>query len=195
MVYTSAYCINEKGERLTHRYEATVSGKIYEKIAFFSTVTITLPTVMTYKSVLKNVGGFDEKMDRFEDTDMWRRISKHYRIDAMPDFTCLLRTHADNQLTNQHPDKISSALEYYARKIMKEDQDIDIQVRKGGLAELYLHYGIALLRVPRFFWAGMNLMRVSNRYDSLAHRLLGFVMRRLSLRTRHLVKTSGASKH
>jgi glycosyltransferase involved in cell wall biosynthesis len=195
MVYTSAYCINEKGEKLAHRYEATVSGEIYESIAFFTTVTITLPTVMTYKTVFERVGGFDEKMDRFEDTDMWRRISKEYRIDAMPEFTCLLRTHSDNVLPNQDPDMISSALEYYATKIMKEDQQIDMQVRSQGVAGLYLYYGMALMRVPRFFKTGIDLMRISNSYDPLIKRLFGFVKRRVSLRVKHLVEMVASSRN
>ena len=53
MIYTSAYCINEAGNRLPETYEATVSGHIYQDIAFFRPVTITLPTVMVRRKVLR----------------------------------------------------------------------------------------------------------------------------------------------
>lgn len=167
MVYTSAYCINDVGEFLAHKYEATDSGLIYEKIAFFTPVTITLPTVMTYKDVLDNVGGFDEDMHRFEDTDMWRRISKYYRIDAMPEYTCKLRTHDDNSLLNQCPNQIASALEYYSNKIIRDDNEISLDVRKQGLAALYRHYGHALMTVPHFSHIGKKLLRIAYRYDSV----------------------------
>lgn len=165
MVYTSAYCINDGGEMLAHRYEATVSGRIYEQIAFFTPVTITLPTVMTYRKVMDDVGGFDENMHRFEDTDMWRRISKSYRIDAMPDYTCRLRTHADNALLNQNPVQITAALDYYAKKIMRDDGEIDLAVRKKGLAGLYRYYGRALMTVPEFTSNGKELLRIAFGYE------------------------------
>ena len=165
MVYTSAYCVDDVGELLPHKYEATVSGLIYEQIAFFMPVTITLPTVMTYREVLEYVGGFDEQMHRFEDTDMWRRISKSYRIDAMQVYTCKLRTHDDNSLVNQDPNQIASAIEYYAKKIIRDDVDISLAMRKRGLAALYRYYGYALMTVPHFSSIGKKLMRSAYRYD------------------------------
>ncbi|MBW6474932.1 MAG: glycosyltransferase [Anaerolineaceae bacterium] len=166
MVYTSAHCINAVGEMLTQKYTASVSGLIYESIAFFTPVTITLPTVMTYKNVMDHVGGFDEQMHRFEDTDMWRRISKFFRIDAMPEYTCLLRTHDDNSLLNQNPAQIATALDYYAAKIINEDLEIDIVTRKMGLAGLYEYYGNALASVPQFSVVGKKLIQISNAYES-----------------------------
>lgn len=166
MVYTSAHCIDQQGTMLEHKYLATVSGCVYEKIAFFTPVTITLPTVMTYRDILSQVGGFDEAMYRFEDTDMWRRISKVCRVDAMPDFTCLLRTHDDNSLVNQNAGQIAAAVDYYAAKILRDDEDIDLSVRRHGLAGLYRYYGHALCSVPEFLEIGKRLLRTAKDYDS-----------------------------
>lgn len=166
MIYTSAHCIDDKGQMLAHKYEATKSGLIYENIAFFTPVTITLPTVMTYRAIMEQIGSFDEGLHRFEDTDMWRRISKSYRIDAMPEYTCLLRTHEDNSLLNQDPDQIAAALDYYAAKILNEDMEVDIFVRRKGLASLYKYYGHALMSVPQFSRIGGDLIRIANSYES-----------------------------
>jgi len=166
MIYTSAHCINDQGQLLAHKYEATKSGLIYESIAFFKPVTIPLPTVMTYKRVMDHVGSFDENLHRFEDTDMWRRISKSYRIDAMPEYTCLLRTHDDNSLLNQNPDHIAAALDYYAAKILNEDVEVNISVRRKGLAGIYKYYGHALLSVPQFSVTGKHLLRIASNYKS-----------------------------
>lgn len=186
MVYTSAYCINGQGEMLAHKYEASVSGFIYESIAFFTPVTITLPTVMTYRKVMDHVGGFDEQMHRFEDTDMWRRISKFCRIDAMPEYTCLLRTHDDNSLLNQNAAQIATALEYYSKKIICDDEEISLETRKKGLAALYRYYGHALMTVPRFHPIGKKLMRIAYRYDSVLNVLrnwAGYLVRIVYYRT------------
>jgi len=166
VVYTSAYCINEKGEMLSEKYIASVSGWIYKDVAFFRPVTITLPTVMTYREVIDDVGFFDETMHRFEDTDMWRRISKSYRIDAMSEYTCLLRTHDNNSLLNQDPDYILSALEYYAKKIINEDSEIDLATRNKGLAGLYGYYAAALMSIPKFSNQAITLIHISEIYKT-----------------------------
>lgn len=166
MIYTSSYCIDDLGTLLPDRYEATISGFIYEHIAFFTPVTITLPTVMTYKSILDQIGGFDEKLHRFEDTDMWRRISKGYRIDALPEYTCKIRAHKENSLLNQRPDEIVANLEYYSRKIMRDDENISLEVRSRGLAALYRYYAAAFLTVPSFSSRGVSLLKIANEFCS-----------------------------
>jgi glycosyltransferase involved in cell wall biosynthesis len=164
MIYTSALCIDESGAPLPDKYEATVSGHTYKDIAFFTPVTITLPTVMARREVFDTVGGFDEEMHRFEDTDMWRRISKSYRIDAIQEYTCKLRTRGDNSLVAQNPNHILSALDYYASKILREDREIGILVRRRGLAGIYMYYGHALQTIPAWKGRGRELLFTSFRY-------------------------------
>lgn len=158
MVYTSAHCIDENGNSLPHVYEARVSGWIYKDIAFFVPVTITLPTVMARREVFEVVGGFDENMERFEDTDMWRRISKTFQIGAMQTYTCLLRTHHENSLITQNPEKILAAIEYYVKKINREDVDVGWLVRRRGIAKLYTYYGGALMSIPAWRNQGYLLL-------------------------------------
>ncbi len=154
MIYTSAYCMDENGNPINHYYEAQASGKIYNQIAFFVPVTITLPTVMARREVFDEIGGFDEDMERFEDTDMWRRISRRFFIGAISEPTCKLRTHSDNSLIAQDPQKIVAALGYYAFKILLEDADVGIITLRKGISTLYQHYGFALL--TRSEWASLG---------------------------------------
>lgn len=150
MIYTSAACIDEEGRGINYRYVASVSGDIYRHIAFFEPVTITLPTVMARRSVFDRAGMFDERMERFEDTDMWRRISKVTYIHAMPIETCKLRTHHDNSLASQNPASILKAIAYYCKKIRREDKDQPLLVRQKGIAGLYFYYGKAFGTIPEW---------------------------------------------
>jgi glycosyltransferase involved in cell wall biosynthesis len=158
MIYTSAVCVDEAGNRLSHTYEATVSGDIYKHIAFFTPVTITLPTVVVRAEVFSTVGGFDENMHRFEDTDMWRRISKQYKIDALSLYTCELRTHDDNALLAQDPNKIALGLKYYVQKIFREDRNLGTNLLRRGAARIYFYYGGALFKVPQWRMFGVRLL-------------------------------------
>ncbi|OJV90496.1 MAG: hypothetical protein BGO43_06515 [Gammaproteobacteria bacterium 39-13] len=164
MVYTSAYCINESGNILSHKYKATCSGSIYKKIAFFVPVTITLPTVMTRREIFLKTGFFDENMSRFEDTDMWRRISKITHVSAMSEYTCKLRTHSENHILSQNPQQIVDAIHYYAKKIMQEDRNMSIIALKRGLGGLYHHYGHTMMYIPGWKSFAVELLESAYNY-------------------------------
>jgi glycosyltransferase involved in cell wall biosynthesis len=160
MIYTSAMCIDDDGKPLnSQRYDAWASGDIYKQVAFFQPVTITLPTVMVRREVLNVVGEFDEAMDRFEDTDLWRRIAKHYRVGMLVEATCILRTHDDNTLRSQDPAKIVEAIEYYVAKIFRDDADVGMNFLKNGASRLYEYYGRAFLSVPEWRRQGVQLTK------------------------------------
>lgn len=167
MIYTSAYCIDANGNPINHFYEASISGNIYADVAFFRPVTITLPTVMVRREVFDKVGGFDEAMERFEDTDMWRRISKHYVVDAIATPTCKLRTHEGNALLGQNLDQIKNAVCYYVNKVFSEDRDIESGILNRGASDLCFFYAKALLGFPAGFFSGCELIFKSVRYQPL----------------------------
>jgi glycosyltransferase involved in cell wall biosynthesis len=151
MVYTDAACINEAGKPIYNFiYKASVSGMIYADIAFFLPVTITLPSVMMRREVLEVSGYFDEYMERFEDTDLWRRVAKKFQIAAMPTVTVKVRTHSDNTLSSQNPKAIISSIDYYLGKISNEDKDISLLVRTAGASRLLRYYSNAFSSLPEF---------------------------------------------
>lgn len=158
MIYTSAYCMNDDGVALHDTYNATASGHIYKDIAFFVPITVALPTVMVRREVFETIGHFDENLNRFEDTDMWRRISKQFLIGALPEYTCRLRTHQENALASQDPISIMNSLEYYANKIRKEDVMMGIITRRRGIARLYEYYSAAMMTIPAWKTYGYLLL-------------------------------------
>jgi len=167
MIYTSAYCINGEGNFIPHKYKTTISGSIYKKIAFFRPVTITLPIVMVRREIIDAVGEFDEKMDRFEDTDMWRRISKITHIEAINTYTCKLRTHVGNNFLAQNPEQLFNALHYYAQKILREDGEKSLLIRYQGLSRLYLYYARAMKTVPKWKSWRRKLLDIAHHYRAL----------------------------
>ena len=138
-------CQTKQGKEIPFTYKATASGWIYRRVAFYLPLTIVLPTVMIRTEVLAQVGDFDEKMERFEDTDMWRRVAKRYPVLAINEPLCKIRTHSDNELANQDPEAILQALDYYVNKVFNEDYDESMIFRRRGAARFYRHYGLAVL--------------------------------------------------
>ena len=164
MVYSSAICIDEQGKRIPFTYKATASGWIYRKVAFYVPVTILLPTVMIRAEALSMVGGFDENMERFEDTDMWRRVARRYSILAIPEPLCKVRTHSGNEWANQDPEVILGALTYYVRKAFDEDCEESVVFRRRGAARFYLRYGEEITWQPLWHEAGRKFLVNSIRY-------------------------------
>jgi len=159
MIYTSATCVDEAGKPLAvQAYNAREEGDIYDLIAFFQPLTITLPTVMVRRTVMDRVGGFDVNMERFEDTDLWRRIAKSHRVGAMPEVTCLLTTHEDNSLANQNPGKIIRAIDYYITKVFRDDADRGMPSLRQGASRLCEYYGRALLLASDHRGKGLSLL-------------------------------------
>jgi glycosyltransferase involved in cell wall biosynthesis len=148
MVYTASACVDTDDRPIQYFYRAPVSGKIYNEIAFFKPLTITLPTVMLRRGVLTKVGSFDEQMERFEDTDFWRRIAKHFKIAGIDEVTCHIRSHQGNHISSFEPESFKRAIAYYVEKVFREDRDIDPLIVGAGARRLHELYGSALLGMP-----------------------------------------------
>jgi glycosyltransferase involved in cell wall biosynthesis len=144
-VYTSADCfVGNTPEVPIHRYLASASGEIYEEIAAYIPLTICLPTVMFRKKVLDHIGLFDTNLDRFEDTDYWRRVSQKFQIGAMEEITCLIRTHDGNSIDGLNTKDLRRQVLKYGKKILAEDLDNHGYVIFSLVSNLYRHYAWAI---------------------------------------------------
>lgn len=168
MIYTAAYSINDRGARVPSVYNRSdimrispkqghkwayfklKSGDIYYDVSFYVPLTILLPTVMLKREVYEAVGDFDTKLDRFEDIDYWRRVSKRFKILGWDEPTCKIRTHAENELRSIDRRTILENLNRYSGKVRREDPEKGRFRIRGGLACLYMFYTEAIFAQP--FW-------------------------------------------
>lgn len=148
MVYTAANVIDEFGAPIAVTYTAPVSGKIYHEIAYYLPVTICLPTVLVRRSVLIEAGLFDETMERFEDTDLWRRISKITDVGAINVPLTTIRTHSGNSMEDARI--LYNRIDQYLRKIKTEDGRVFDFQGNCLSARLWFHYGMAVLSHPNY---------------------------------------------
>jgi glycosyltransferase involved in cell wall biosynthesis len=158
VAYTSAECFWEDEKfQVIHSYQAVDSRNIYELIAAYVPVTICLPTVMFKRNVFERIGFFDESLDRFEDTDYWRRIAKDYSIGAITEPTCLIRTHMENSLRNQDVKKLVFQVRTYGNKVLSEDSNLLSNRVAELVGAFYKHYGLAIAAGKASRFSGISL--------------------------------------
>ncbi len=146
MIYTSADCfIDDDATRIVMSYRALESGRIYESIATYIPTTICLPTVMITRKTLEAVGYFDVNLERFEDIDYWRRISKLTLIQNLDTVTCKIRTHRGNRIANLDGKVLTSEVRKYGQKVLREDSKLFGEVVPLLVMNFYKHYSRAII--------------------------------------------------
>ena len=102
--YSDCQYIDENGEYINrgsqrHKYaNRKVSGKIFEELLYKRNFIAT-DTVMIKKSVLEDVGRFDEKICSLEDYDLWLRVSAKYPVHLINEVLVYV-TERPNSLSN-----------------------------------------------------------------------------------------------
>jgi len=169
MVYSSAACEDEFGNLLAFQYLALTQGHIYKQIAFYIPVTIILPTVMVRREIIQEVGYFDESLNRFEDTDYWRRISRLCLIGAIPQVLCRIRSHSGNTLTGQNPVTIVNDVKKYVDKVLHADANEASAFLRRGSCRLYFHYRSDMIELhdPQWSNASKELKELAFKSDGL----------------------------
>lgn len=90
--------LNEKGEqgkRISHPLDME---NIYKAI-FLRDIFILAPTVMVRRSVVSDLGGWDENL-AIEDWDMWLRIAKDHKLGYLNEVFAFYRIHSGNSHGN-----------------------------------------------------------------------------------------------
>jgi glycosyltransferase involved in cell wall biosynthesis len=164
VAYMSGFCVDDDRRVINYTYRGPPTGKIYAHVAFPQARTITLPDVMVRREILDQVGGFDEVMHHFEDSDVLRRISKLTPIAGIDEIGCHIRTDAGKKLESLDPETIASAIDYYAAKIRAEDKGVDPLVVGAGIRRLYELYARAMHAVKTFEPMGARLSDQARKY-------------------------------
>ncbi len=100
-VYSDAFLINEVGRLMPgmfmRRHKASMinapQGDVF--ISLLSGNFIPAMSTLTRRNAIANVGQFDESL-RFEDHDMWLRLSRRYHFTFDPKPSALYRIHSQN---------------------------------------------------------------------------------------------------
>lgn len=111
-VYGGHRFIDAEGQRLGQRFHA-VRESPYVQLLRGNFIGMHA-TVMYRRELLVAVGGFDERLRRCEDYDVYLRMARLYPVTGYPDLIASYRQHGDN-MSADHGSMLRTALEIHAR--------------------------------------------------------------------------------
>lgn len=116
VVYTGCLEFRDKGRILGYRIPQT-KGNIFPRI-LMNNFLGNCSTVMVKKECFDKVGLFDERLQGFEDYDLWIRLAKYCQFDYVKEPLVLYRFHEKRITTNLN--RIRKAHEILYKKYFKE---------------------------------------------------------------------------
>ena len=111
-VYGGHYYIDASGGQIGQRFEPPGEEPFLHLLR--RNFVAMHGTVMYHTDRLRAVGGFDERLRRCEDYDVYFRMAQRHPITGYPDLVADYRMHADNMSAN-HLAMLRSALQVHAR--------------------------------------------------------------------------------
>lgn len=141
LVNGGGYYVDRHGKYFSWLAPAPPSGSIYDEIACYVPHTMFMPTVMVRREILERAGEFDVSLDRFEDIDMWRRISKITKIYSVQRPLCRICAHEEHLAIDGT--LLFKQVNAYGQKVLREDRE-DYPQCAAMVANLYTYYGWAV---------------------------------------------------
>ncbi|MBI5763400.1 MAG: glycosyltransferase [Planctomycetes bacterium] len=138
--------IERDGQRVPGRTKPCIGGCITE--ALFHSSFVHVPTVVCRKSLLTDVGCFDESLPVCEDYDLWLRLSVRTRFGLIEEPLALRRLHDDRLSKGQ----MSRNLDVKARMLATffesgmATEKLNRRRAEARLAKVYFAAGRAALR-------------------------------------------------
>lgn len=172
LVYSSLSFINEKGNKISgiHRSKQYDSETFLGKM-FTRNIMVSASVVMARKSLIEELGGFDENIHLSEDYDMWLRMAKNNSIVYIDVPLVRYRRHSNNASINREENKTNEA-----KSILKHDlNEVFGYVKKAYPERADAVMGAIYTKISDYNNAERFLKKFISRQpeDSTGHFLLG----------------------
>lgn len=93
-----------------------------------------LPTVMVWRSCVDKVGGFDGRLSRSADYDLWLRITQRYKFECIGEPLCFYRRHGSN-MSLEASGRHRAHLAIYHKLLAQEKQGFHTNILKRRIAQ------------------------------------------------------------
>jgi len=135
VVYSDAEYISDSGRHLylhSSKYKAAPDGNVFAEV--LRRYFICPPTMMMRRTVLKQLGGYDETL-AYEDFDFWVRSARSYGYFYLPELTTKRRIHAGSLSRRWYApgsrllDSTIKVCEKVAQLVQTQEENEALQIR------------------------------------------------------------------
>ncbi|NIP57334.1 MAG: glycosyltransferase, partial [Gemmatimonadetes bacterium] len=189
--YTDVSLIDERGRELPkENFEpwSPRSGRIFDDLLVHDAM-IALPSVMARRSLVMDVGGFDQALDFCEDYEMWLRLARRSPVLAIDERLTRVRLHT-NSHTHARAEVNRDFAEIYERMLSSHPDDATRSACRRQVAYYRAWFAVGLLRRGRYGRALGELSRAARRSPFHGEAWLVFLKQTI----RALVRGSWASR-
>lgn len=142
-VHCSFSKFDDQGRDLGVRDTSRFSGWIYPRLLQEWSVLMAMPCMLMRTDVIREVGGFDEKMAWAEDLDLWRRVARWYAVGMVPEALVRVRVHSSS--TSFDRAKGAQGFERYLEKAFADDPGLPTLFKRRAKAKMHAKLGQNLL--------------------------------------------------
>jgi len=139
-----AYCgvMRRYKEHRVYKYPS-LSGSIYPEV--LRGCPGPVHSLMIKRKCFDEIGLFDERLEQFENFDLWVRLSKKYKFDYVNKCLVVYNYHS-NQMTKKYKEILSARdylLDKYAGDYLLNKRFLYVQLRRQiSLCAIYCDYGL-----------------------------------------------------
>ena len=145
MVYTAALIEYDDGHTEEDIAKVELRGDI-KKAVLYNNVTST-STMLFDRNKLLEIGGFDEELDYWQDTELIMRIAQKYKVDCVNEPLTLYRENLnDKKRRSNNINGYQRAIEYINKKYGNEIEALSEEEKKKRNAMLALDMAVRLMK-------------------------------------------------
>lgn len=184
LVYTWMEYVRDGTVIQTHK--PTVRGYVFNEM-LSQQVIGACSTVVIKREVIDVVGYFDEMLPRFNDNDYLLRISKHYRVDFIPQVLTIMHVGHGDRITGQGKRSQENGLFALEKCLMdfREDFDKHLDAQAEHLCRIVHfcimtdNYGKCLLYFRQMVHCKINPSKKMRLLVRVAKHVAGHMMRKI----------------
>lgn len=139
LVFAGLRNVNSQGRELFRCCPSP--GVVVDRSQLFTACFVSNSAILTRKTALVEVGGFDDRLSCWQDRDLWLRLFGRYQLVGIPDDLVVVHQYGDRISSNPRArsEGYALVLEKYGNEISKEPY-LEAKIRTA--------LATALIRVP-----------------------------------------------
>jgi glycosyltransferase involved in cell wall biosynthesis len=129
----------DANNKLIHKHHPTLKGYVFPRVLDAQRIG-GCPTLVVKRSVIDEVGGFDESLPRGNDGDFIRRVCRKFKVEFIPEVLVRVNVgHGNQRISSNNKESIKNAIKGEKIKFSKFHKELNALPEQKS--NIYTHIG------------------------------------------------------